>query len=140
MHVVDRDDDRALGGEGLEDAQKPYGGRSGVRLTILLGIEQRGVEGTALRQGKFICQLGVRRRDEIRERRIGERRFRLRGPGNEDAKAAPSGTVERLAPDRRLADSGLAVHDQRAAGRGDPVEKPLDRSDVLIPANDHGWP
>ena len=88
LHVVDGDDHRAPRGEGAEDAEEPHGGRSRVRLPVLLGTEQRHVECAALRQGKLGSHLGVRRRDEIGERRVGERRFRLRGPGDENAKLA----------------------------------------------------
>ena len=137
LHVVDGDDHRAPGGKGAEDAEEPHGGRSRVRLPVFLGTEQRHVEGAALRRRKLIPQLGIRRGDEIGERRVGERRFRLRGPGDENAKLAPLRTVQRLAPDRGLPDSRLAVHDQCAAGRSDSVEEPLDRTDLGVPPEDH---
>ena len=130
LHVVDGHDDRALGGKGLEEAEEAHGRRPRVRLPVGLGAQQRDVEGASLRRGQVVLQLGVRLCDEIGQRRVGERRLRLGGPRDEDAEPPPGGAGKRLAPDRRLADAGLAVEDERTAPFGDHVEKALDRGDV----------
>ena len=87
--------------------------------------------------GRSSRRLVVRRARQVGESCIREGRLRLGGPSDEHAKLAPRRTVERLTPDRRLADPGLAIHDQRAAGLRNPVEKALDRVEVRI-SPDHG--
>ena len=81
-----------------------------------------------LRRRKVAAHLVVPRADEVREGSVGEARLCPGGSRCENAPTALSRTLERLAPDRSLADARLTVEHERNVGTLRLVQKSLDGS------------
>jgi hypothetical protein len=125
--VVDRDDNGGGLRQGPDhteegDRDRPLIGRLGPGL----GAQQRHVERPPLRAGQP-AEHGLRHRfQQIRERREAERGLRLDRAAGQHLPATMAGLVDPGRPQRRLADAGLALDQQRRRVAGHLVKEPAD--------------
>jgi hypothetical protein len=133
LEVVDRDHDLSPGCELPQQRQEcggddaPRGRAGGVR------AQECDVEPAALGSGQRVERLRRKSRREVGDAAERQPGLRLGGPGDENRRTACARSVNRLTPDRRLADTGL-TDDRKRLCR--PVEKRLDCLQLRLAAND----
>ena len=136
--VVDRDDDRAVGGDGAQQVQQPERDRAWLRrLGRTLGAQQRDLQRRALR-GRQRSQLAlVDAGAQVTQR--GERQPRLGAarPRHEHAHPALARVLDAGLPERRLADPRPAG-EHECAGRDLGLDEAADRLELGVTADDLG--
>ena len=136
--VVDRDDDRAVGGDRAQQVQEPERDRAWVRrLGRALGAQQRDLQRRPLR-GRQRCQLAlVDAGAQVTQR--GERQPRLGAarPRHQYAQPALARVRDAGLPERRLADPRSAGEHERAR-RDLGLDEAADRLELRVTADDLG--
>ena len=114
LQVVDRDDEPVLG-EQLQGASNRNPERPRVdRTTRRVLDEERDLERPAPGGGQGRQDVDESAFEQIAEAGVSECALRLGRPRREDAQPPPARGFDSLAPERRLADPGLALQRDRA--------------------------
>ena len=133
VRVVDDAQHRVLLRRGGEDRQRGHPHQERLDRGALL-LTERDPQGPRLRFGQSTAEPGDGTQQPV-QRRERQRRLDLQTLGAQHGGVA--GTCHELVEQRRLADTGLAAHDQRPRR---PVPRPLDKRSQELPlrlATDH---
>ena len=98
-----------------------------------------GPFGVTLRAGKGGERVAVDPCEQVGERREREVGLGRGRPAREHQRAPLPGAAARLAPERRLADPGVALQHQDGKSRSRRVQEPLDLEQLRFAANDSRW-
>ena len=120
-------DERRVGGERRQDADQPGRRRPRIGRFVRLGAQQGNRKRPLLRRGQGRARLVERLAEQVGERNVGELRLALRRTDLEHPVGPVLGSPDRLQPERRLANAGLALDQQSEGARRNPVEEPFDR-------------
>jgi hypothetical protein len=123
LDVVDREQQRPLGRERREDTHQRRRTRPWIRRLVGFRSQQDSGQCAILRRRKRRARLVECAPDEIGKDGVRELRFTLRRPRLQHPEAAILRGTDRLQPDRRLADSGLALEQQRSRTFRDRVDE-----------------
>ena len=136
LHVVDRDEQRLPLGERGEHADQRRRRRACVGRVVAFAAQQRRREGALLDGRKRRAGLVEGGADEIRERRVRQRRLALRRTRLEDTDRPRLRGAHGLEPHRGLADACLALDDERDRPGVYVVEEASDERQLRVSTDD----
>jgi hypothetical protein len=137
LGIVDRHQRRCLGHRRAENRERAARDGDAIRKAFSRRSQQGELERSPLRLGKGV-EYGIRHAlEQVAETEKRERALGLRRSTAEDSIGATLRGVEDRAPDGRLADSRLALEDERG-GRPvrDAVEEPVCFRDLPLPSDE----
>ena len=136
LEVVDRDDEPVLGEQFQSASNRNSQGTWVDRTTGCVLDEECDLERPTAggrQSGQDVVESAF---EQIAQTGVSECALRLGRPRREDAQPPPTRGVYNLAPERRLADPGLALQRDRAGPVPAPVEACVQRAEVVVPADD----
>ena len=137
LEVVDRDDDGALRGELPQRGQERDRERTQVGLLLALLQEKRDRERVPLRRRQRRQHHVVHSLQQVAERAEQQLHLGLRTRRAQDAIPARRRVGQRLLPEDRLADPGLARDHDRARADRQALERVPQLAELVVPT-DHG--
>jgi hypothetical protein len=137
LHVVDRDEKRTLAGD--DSQQREERGCDGTRgrwTCTDVRPERHDLERPALRHGQVRRRAIEDRLEQIAQH--GKRELGLEARRRRRKDHVPTSPCRRdpAVPERRLADPGVALHDERSGNAADPVEEGEQLCELLVSPDD----